>query len=314
MFYLVISDNPGFKKRFWDVHGEKLNLGESMTLENFRLQKLKKIAETSEAGVIDLFAGCGGLSQGFHSEGFRILGGVENDPKAAESYYVNFHTNDNNPALSAPRDIVELCPLKFIQELYPAKDPRMLVDIIIGGPPCQAFARIGRAKLREIAEHPEAFKHDPRADLYLQYLKFVDELQPIALVMENVIDILNFGGQNIADEICRRLYTTLNAVYYGVPQMRERFFLLAFASELNTVPDFPTPTHWIDLPDGYENARRVALSNVASEHSNWVESPEAAPNAPNLQPAVMVSEAIRDLPPIYAIDDLFEGKLKRCKR
>lgn len=289
-----------------------------MTTKNLRLKKIQKIAQGTEVGVIDLFAGCGGLSLGFHTEGFRMLGGVEKDPKAAESYFVNFHTNDN-PILAEPRDIIGLCPLKFIQELYPAEEPQMLVDVIIGGPPCQAFARIGRAKLREVAQHPEAFKHDPRADLYIQYLRFVDELQPIALVMENVIDILNFGGQNIADEICHSLeergyicrYTTLNAVYYGVPEMRERFFLIAFAGELNTIPDFPTPTHWIDLPGGYENARRVALSNVTSDHPNWVEAPEATPD---LQPAVVVSEAIADLPPIYAINALLEGKLKRGPR
>ena len=48
--------------------------------------------------------------------------------------------------------------------------------MIIGGPPCQAYARVGRAKLREIAEHPQAFKIDPRANLYLRYLHYIEQL------------------------------------------------------------------------------------------------------------------------------------------
>jgi DNA (cytosine-5)-methyltransferase 1 len=68
------------------------------------------------------------------------------------------------------------------------------VDVIVGGPPCQAFARVGRSKLREIDEHPEAFKHDPRARLYQEYLRYVDVFRPLAVLMENVPDVLNHGG------------------------------------------------------------------------------------------------------------------------
>jgi DNA (cytosine-5)-methyltransferase 1 len=109
-------------------------------------------------------------------------------------------------------------------------------DVVVGGPPCQAFARVGRSKLREIEDHPEAFIHDPRAQLYKKYLEFVDAFQPLAVLMENVPDILNHGGQNIAEETCEVLeakeyvcgYTLLNAAFYGVPQMRERMFLIGY--------------------------------------------------------------------------------------
>ncbi|HYF48521.1 MAG TPA: DNA cytosine methyltransferase [Planctomycetota bacterium] len=103
------------------------------------------------------------------------------------------------------------------------------VDIIVGGPPCPAFTRVGRAKLREIQQHPEAFLHDPRAKLYLEYLRFVRELKPVALLMENVPDVLNYGDEVVAEDICDTLeelgyvcaYTLLNAASYGVPQMRD---------------------------------------------------------------------------------------------
>ena len=127
------------------------------------------------------------------------------------------------------------------------------IDVIVGGPPCQAFARVGRSKLREIDEHPEAFKHDPRARLYQEYLRYVDAFQPLAVLMENVPDVLNHGGQNIAEEICEVLedkgyvcgYTLLNAAYYGVPQTRERMFLIGYRREVAEQVAFPAPTHWV---------------------------------------------------------------------
>ena len=142
------------------------------------------------------------------------------------------------------------------------------VDVIIGGPPCQAFARVGRAKLREVASHPEAFLHDARSNLYLRYLHYVRQLQPLVVVMENVPDVLNYGGHNIPEEVCEVLndlgyvckYTLLNTAFYGVPQMRERMFLVALHREIRSGVSFPPPTHWIALPKGYEGSRQVALN------------------------------------------------------
>ena len=77
--------------------------------------------------------------------------------------------------------------------------------------------------------------------LYLEYLRYVDAFQPLAILMENVPDVLNHGGQNIAEEICEVLetkgyvarYTLLNAAFYGVPQMRERMFLIGYRRDSN---------------------------------------------------------------------------------
>jgi len=53
---------------------------------------------------------------------------------------------------------------------------------------------VGRPKLREIAAHPQAFRHDPRARLYEEYLRYADAFQPLAVLIENVPDVLNHGG------------------------------------------------------------------------------------------------------------------------
>lgn len=303
-----------------------------MNAEGIRQGKIDRIHDGHPPGLIDLFSGCGGLSLGFFSSGFRILGGVENNVEAACSHALNFHPDDPCGSFSTALDITDLSPANFARELYPGVEPEMLADVIVGGPPCQAFARVGRAKLREVAEHPEAFKYDRRAKLPSQYLRFVRDLHPLALVMENVIDILNFGGKNIATEICDALaqmgyvcrYTILNAVFYGVPQMRERFFLIALAEELDQIPEFPLPTHWMELPEGYRTARRFAVRDCfhlsgeqmvldpdsgESSAGHWIRAPVATSD---LLPAVNAEEAIGDLPPIFdTITGTIRGGAKR---
>jgi len=176
--------------------------------------------------------------------------------------------------------------------------------------------------LREIDAHPQAFIHDPRARLYKEYLRYVDAFKPLAVLMENVPDILNHGGQNIAEDTCRILeakgyecrYTLLNSVFYGVPQMRERMFLIAYRRELDASVRFPLPTHWAKLPPGYQGSRSVALrtlSGLLAEAHSYVEPP--LPTS-SLIPAVTAEQALGDLPPIHAREILASGALRRGAR
>jgi DNA (cytosine-5)-methyltransferase 1 len=165
----------------------------------------KKIARLRRGGkprVLDLFAGCGGLSLGFQAAGFLLRAAVEFDPDAARSHGLNFHGGD--PRHSQARDITATRPEDLAAELELGPVPDS-VEVIVGGPPCQAFARVGRPKLREIDAHPQAFRHDPRARLYQEYLRYVTAFHPLAVLVENVPDVLNHGGQNIAEEICEVL-------------------------------------------------------------------------------------------------------------
>jgi DNA (cytosine-5)-methyltransferase 1 len=283
------------------------------------LRKLERLQTESKPRVLDLFAGCGGISLGFEAAGFEMRGAVEFDPDAARSHGLNFH--NGAPAHSEAIDITKTTPaaLSLQLGLGPVAEA---FDVVVGGPPCQAFARVGRSKLREIEEHPEAFIHDPRAQLYKKYLEYVDAFQPLAVLMENVPDILNHGGQNIAEETCEVLeakgyvcgYTLLNAAFYGVPQMRERMFLIAYRRELAAQVKFPSPTHWLVLPPGYEGSRSVALKTlrdlVGDAHS-YIAPPAATRDLP---PAVTAEEALADLPAINARELLAEGKIARGAR
>lgn len=286
--------------------------------------KHKRLLSGEAPRTLDLFAGCGGLSLGFDAAGFKTVGAVEFEPDAARSHAVNFFSDQPHERFEAhasAKDITKVEPAELLKMFGFVGNPDRHVDVIVGGPPCQAFARVGRAKLREIADHPEAFLQDPRGNLYLRYLHYVNELKPIAVLMENVPDVLNYGGHNIAEETCETLaamgytcrYTLLNSVYYGVPQMRERMFLIAIASQIADTISFPAPTHWVDMPRGYEGTRQVALQTVRTdlfEADPYFVNPPLADKA-KCAPAVTAQEALGDLP---TITEHLEGKLKKAAR
>lgn len=271
--------------------------------------------------MLDLFSGCGGLSLGFSAAGFEIAAAIDNDPIATASYGANFHEDD--PLHTVNRDITSTTPSQLVRTLKLGRVAEAF-DVVIGGPPCQAFARVGRSKLREIEAHPEAFRHDSRAMLYTSYLRYVRSCRPLAILMENVPDVMNFGGHNVPEEVCEVLedlgyvsaYTLLNSAFYGVPQTRERMFLIAYHRLISDSVTFPTPTHWVDLPRGYEGSRQVALKvlsngDLFSEAHKYV----APPKAPySLPPAVTAEEAIGDLPEIDARSLMRKGVLKRGAR
>jgi DNA (cytosine-5)-methyltransferase 1 len=283
-------------------------------------QKIARLKQGGIPRVLDLFSGCGGISLGFSAAGFAVSASVEFDKEAAASHGRNFHAGD--PAHAHARDITKTTPDELVSELKLGKTAEAF-DVLVGGPPCQAFARVGRPKLREVDKHAEAFKHDPRAQLYLEYLRYVDAFAPLAVLVENVPDVLNHGGQNIAEEIAEVLeskgyfcrYTLLNAAFYGVPQMRERMILIAYRREIAENITFPEPSHFIDLPPGYEGTRSVALKfldgKIADYAHHYVPAPRASRSLP---PAVTAEDALGDLPVIDARKLLKSGELRRGAR
>jgi DNA (cytosine-5)-methyltransferase 1 len=269
--------------------------------------------------VLDLFAGCGGLSLGFHAAGCDIAASLEIDKLAARSHAINFFKDAPKEVLdlhAMPRDVAALEPEELVEEfgLGPVSEA---IDIIIGGPPCQAYARVGRAKLREIADHPRAFKVDQRGNLYLRYLHYVDRLKPLAILFENVPDVLNYGGHNVVEEIVEALdhmgydaaYSLINSAHHGVPQMRDRVYMIAYRKELGAVVQFPRATHHCDLPRGYAGTRAVSLKLINSSEGYAFVKPDTGHKG--LPHAVTAREAIGDLPPVTSH---LEGTLKRGAR
>jgi DNA (cytosine-5)-methyltransferase 1 len=288
--------------------------------------KMRRIQGGGSIRYMDMFAGCGGISLGFLTAGFTPVASVESDPWAALSHGANFGPRSpggDRPGHHVPRDAVtETAGSVFADlELGGATDDH--IDVLVGGPPCQAFARVGRAKLREQARRREdvtadqAFLVDGRVSLWQRYVAFIRATKPVALLMENVPDMLNHGGSNVAELVSKSLadegydvsYSLLNAAWYGVPQMRERMILVGFHRATGIKPRFPTPTHHVDLPPGYagtKNAARRVLKDEGSDHHRWVADPPRSAT-----PATTAREALADLPPMYALDMLRTGRIRR---
>lgn len=282
-------------------------------------EKLFRLRAGEPLRVLDLFSGCGGMSLGLKRAEYTILGGVEINQQAVNTYARNLFKGVDEKTFelhNTPRDIIDFTPEQFLCEILRKDSPENLVDVIVGGPPCQAFSRIGRAKLRAVRQNPEAFLADERSGLYLHYLAYVDFFRPLAVLMENVPDFMNYGGTNVAEEIAvsleemgyRCCYTILNTAHYGVPQLRQRFYLMAILDALRIEPCFPEPTYYIRLPSGYESAHFVALNTIERDlfHTDrYVDPPQPADILPA---AVTVREALADLPPITAH---LQGQLAR---
>lgn len=160
--------------------------------------------------VIDLFCGCGGLSYGFEKSGFNVLLGIDNDTKALETFELN-----HKSAQTICGDITKICYKEDIKPLIGDK----VIDVIIGGPPCQGMSLSGPRKF-----------DDPRNKLYLSYIRLVEEIQPKMFVIENVPGLIGLFGGQIKDSIIEKFtkmgydiqYKVLCASDYGVPQKRRR--------------------------------------------------------------------------------------------
>lgn len=288
--------------------------------------KLQRIQEGGEIRYMDMFAGCGGISLGFLTAGFTPVASIEMDPWAARSHGANFgprSAGGDREAHHVPRDAVTETADTVFGDLGLQGAVDNQIDVLVGGPPCQAFARVGRAKLREQARLREevtadqAFLVDGRVSLWERYVAFIRATKPVALLMENVPDILNHGGTNVAELVSKSLadegydvaYTLLNSVWYGVPQMRERMILVGFHRSTSIKPKFPVPTHHLVLPSGYnssKNAARRVIKAEGSAHHRWIPDPASSSPA-----ATSASDALADLPHLYAEDMLRTGAIRR---
>lgn len=207
-----------------------------MTRPNFK---------ANQPSVLDLFAGAGGFSLGFHWAGFRTAVAVDHNPIAVETLQANFGHLGTKTFL---HDLAKMTPLDFSKNLR--KQGIMDdFDVVVGGPPCQGWSRVGRAKLkslRSLAGHHE-LATDPRNDLYRSFLGFIARFQPKVALMENVPGMLSHGGINMAEQIACDMaarnfevtWSLLNAEHFGVPQNRERLFFVGVRKDLGIKFKFP---------------------------------------------------------------------------
>lgn len=181
--------------------------------------------------VVDLFSGVGGLSFGFEwNKKFNVTALNDIDEDCKETYLKNF------PKSNFIRDDITRTGGEKFVELNNDKP----IDIVIGGPPCQGFSMAGK----------QLFE-DERNHLFRQFLRLIVELNPKVVLMENVPEILRVFGEYVKNELTaffeKNKYVVtanvLNAANYGVPQTRNRAFILAVKKELGVQPTLPQPTN-----------------------------------------------------------------------
>jgi DNA (cytosine-5)-methyltransferase 1 len=166
--------------------------------------------------AIDLFCGAGGLTLGLKLAGFRVLGGVEIDPLACETYRAN------HPKAELWEQDIRTLPVVEVRERLGLELGDL--DLLAGCPPCQGFSSI-RTRRR-------GTKYDPRNELLFEFVRFVDGLRPRAVMMENVPGLADDERlARLVRRLRRRGYgvsvDVLDAADYGVAQRRRRLILLA---------------------------------------------------------------------------------------
>ena len=167
--------------------------------------------------AIDLFCGCGGLSEGLRKVGFSVIAAIDSDYLAMEAYRAN------HPEVSLfHSDIRTIRPRSLMKSLNLR---RGRLDLLAGCPPCQGFC-----PLRTLNGSRKT--QDPRNDLIFEFLKFVEQFKPRAVMFENVPGLSKDKRFQIFCTRMRELdyigeYRILNAAEYGVPQRRYRLIYLA---------------------------------------------------------------------------------------
>ncbi len=239
---------------------------------------------------IDLFAGAGGLSEGFKRAGFDPIAHVEIDAAACKTLmtraaYHHLKGNDSFDTYKAylkdeikrpelydhiPQELKDSIInlgignennaeiFKKIDLQLDIKDIKE-VDLIVGGPPCQAYSLVGRAR----SEHN--MKKDPRNFLYVQYANYLEKYKPKMFVFENVLGLLS-AGSGIYLENMERLFKKkgysikifkVKAENFGVLQKRRRLIIIGWSDDYNT-PNLP------DL-NNYNSGLTSLVSNLFTD-------------------------------------------------
>jgi len=206
----------------------------------------ERIGHTDPPTHISLFAGIGGFDMGFHRVGFDTLVAVEQNQEAADTYRHN--SADWGPGDSAPalmeRDIREVATWEILEAAGVGVGG---ITAITGGPPCQGFSHIG-----------ERNEDDPRNELYIEMVRIVHQAKPVFFVMENVPGLATMHDGEAIMEVCENFaaggyevsWDKLDAADYGVPQHRERVFVIGKRVDVMGFPEQGPPQMHIGAKPG----------------------------------------------------------------
>ena len=198
-----------------------------------------RVGYTDPPTHISTFTGIGGFDLGFANAGFETLVAIEQDEDAADTYYLNCVNGDaldqDDPPTLMRRDIRKVATWEVLEAAGIGVGG---VTAISGGPPCQGFSHIG-----------ERDEDDPRNELYLEMVRIVHQAKPVFFVMENVPGLATMHDGEAIIEVCENFaaggyevtWEKLDALDYGVPQHRERVFIIGERVDVMGFPEQGNP-------------------------------------------------------------------------
>lgn len=230
----------------------------------FVIPTMREIAKTKQNGytVASTFSGCGGSCLGYKMAGFRVAWASEFVEEARQSYIPN-----HPGTILDPRDIRMVKGSEILQAIGIEKG---FLDVFDGSPPCQSFSMAGRRQKNwgRVMKHGDG-SEQRSDDLFFEYIRLVDEIQPRTFIAENVAGLVRGAAKGyflrIIDRMKKSGYKVkckvLDAQWLGVPQTRQRAIFIGVRDDLGTDPEFPRP-----LPYRYSIAD--ALTGIKMIHQD----------------------------------------------
>lgn len=281
--------------RYWD---------KKAGVQYIDLNKLE--TEANVPTVISLFTGAGGLDIGLEQAGFKTVVCVEFDSDCRETLRYNrpewklfeesVKVEDGIIRTRTPGDVRDIDEAELLKHAELRKGEATL---LVGGAPCQPFSNIGK----------KLGKNDEKnGDLFLEFVRMVKGTDPKAFIFENVVGITQEKHSDVIGYMTDKLrglgygisHAILNAADYGVPQRRERFFLIGIKGV--ETPAFPLPTHFKDIKQ-YQSFMKSIGQEPSKNFKRWVSVKEAFGKIPE-------EHKLRD---DYAVMNISEKVINRMK-
>ncbi|MBS5923331.1 MAG: DNA cytosine methyltransferase [Clostridium perfringens] len=252
---------------------------------------------------IDLFAGAGGLSEGFIRSGYKFFAHIELDEAASltlktrQAYYFLKRNNKLNiyrnyiSGMISREEFYSMIPKRIfntiinesissenLDEIFRRIDKNRNgknIDLIIGGPPCQAYSVIGRSR------DPKGMIEDKRNYLYKEYIKFLKRYNPKLFVFENVLGLLSAQKGKIFSSMKKEFeeagyfidYRVLNAKDFGVLENRKRIILIGWRKDVKfKYPDFKVECNNFTIKDLFEDLQPIMSGQEGKKYIKQINS------------------------------------------
>ena len=224
--------------------------------------RIRTVVKTSDIVAVDLFCGIGALSLGLRRAGARVAMAVESDPVTASTY----RANNSDVNLYEEEITAEWHLTPRVNELG------LDTYVLVGGPPCKGWSTLGARSNKSRRDNFQSNTWD--------FARLVDETSPAAFLFENVVGLHGARRGTVLNELVEHLegkgkyrvsQALLRSADYGVPQLRQRLFLVGLHRDLGTHYEFPEPSHrlqrWVTVSEAIDDLPALEAGDQALQYT-----------------------------------------------